>query len=87
MGLGKTIQLLEFYWIGQKMDLSSNFPTSVCYNWESEIKFAPSLNPKLLSEHRQDLINNSGHGDVIISSYITSPGILLKDKDWSTIVR
>jgi SNF2 family DNA or RNA helicase len=91
MGLGKTIQaigiLISRSKLGPQLVIA---PTSVCYNWELEIlKFAPSLSPKLLSEYnRQDLINNCGNGDIIIASYglLQHAGMLLKDKDWGTII-
>ena len=72
MGLGKTIQaigiLISRAKFGPQLVIA---PTSVCYNWELEIlKFAPSLNPKLLSDHnRQDLIKSCGNSDIIIASY------------------
>ena len=91
MGLGKTIQaigiLISRAKFGPQLVIA---PTSVCYNWEHEIlKFAPSLNPKLLSEYnRQDLIKSCGNGDIIIASYglLQHAGMLLKDKDWGTTI-
>ena len=92
MGLGKTIQaigiLISRAKFGPQLVIA---PTSVCYNWELEIlKFAPSLNPKLLSDHnRQDLIKSCGNSDIIIASYglLQHAGMLLKDKDWGTVIQ
>ena len=72
MGLGKTIQsiaaLLQRSHIGPALVVA---PTSVCANWESELKkFAPDLNTyNLYEEDGSTLIPNLDKGDVLISSY------------------
>lgn len=72
MGLGKTIQsiavLLQRSQIGPALVVA---PTSVCANWESELKkFAPDLNTfNLYDEDGSSLIPKLNKGDVLISSY------------------
>ncbi len=84
MGLGKTIQviaLLESERLGriagkdfsEKMTSIIVSPSSLIYNWESEIKrFAPDI--KVVSvvggkSERREIINSSNEYDVIITSY------------------
>lgn len=76
MGLGKTIQAIAFL-------LSENgrhkepaiviCPTTLVYNWESEInKFAPSLKTLVISgskSERKTQMNNLNMSDVVITSY------------------
>ncbi|MBW4828121.1 MAG: DEAD/DEAH box helicase [Clostridiaceae bacterium] len=77
MGLGKTLQIITFLLSekNEKGEWASIVvaPTSVVYNWESEIeKFAPSLKVLVVSgskAERRELIKEIENHDVIITSY------------------
>ncbi|MBB3697266.1 DEAD/DEAH box helicase [Flammeovirga yaeyamensis] len=92
MGLGKTLQGLALM-----LDKASDgpslviAPTSVTFNWVSEIrKFAPTITPKLLSASadRDQLIKDAKEYDIIICSY----GLLqtnykkMVEKDWNIVL-
>jgi len=77
MGLGKTLQIITFL-LSEKKEKGGwpsivVAPTSVVYNWESEIeKFAPSLKVLVVSgskAERRELIKEIEKQDVIITSY------------------
>jgi SNF2 family DNA or RNA helicase len=91
MGLGKTLQALAL--ILERVEQGPCLviaPTSVCYNWQEEcLRFAPSLNPILLSQTtRSNTIMNSKSLDLIICSY----GLLQQEQDslsqilWGTVI-
>ncbi len=75
MGLGKTLQALAILQKAkEKHKQAPNLvicPTSVVFNWESEIeKFVPNLKClKLTGTERKDLFKEIGKYDVIITSY------------------
>ncbi len=81
MGLGKTVQVIALlYWAAraEKERLPSIVvtPTSLCYNWQAELKrFAPGLRIKLLSGSQAlraeqiEEIRSSAAVDVVITSY------------------
>lgn len=91
MGLGKTLQaialLLQRGADGPALVIA---PTSVCFNWEGELRrFAPTLNPCLFGGgDRSAFFANLGPRDVAIVSY----GLLnteierLQAIEWRTIV-
>ncbi len=91
MGLGKTVQaiasMLERAPQGPALVLA---PASVAINWTREIeKFAPTLRPVLLaSENRQQVVQEAGAFDVIISSYGLLPQETetLCSRRWRTLV-
>lgn len=76
MGLGKTLQTIAFIQ-SEKEGLSLPSivvcPTSLVYNWESEIqKFTPSLRTLVISgskSEREDKIRQIEEADIIITSY------------------
>lgn len=77
MGLGKTIQAIAFI-NSLKEDFPNEpilvvCPTSLIYNWDSEItKFSPNLKALVISGNkslREELISSSTNYDVIITSY------------------
>ncbi len=81
MGLGKTIQVIALLWWMAKQEekrLPSIVvtPTSLCYNWQAELKrFAPGLSVVLLSGSQAaraaqiEEIRENGKADVVITSY------------------
>lgn len=75
MGLGKTLQALALIQKAKEKDKQAPnlviCPTSVVFNWESEIqKFAPSLKClKLSGVERKELFKDIKKYDVIITSY------------------
>jgi superfamily II DNA or RNA helicase len=91
MGLGKTLQaialLLQRGADGPALVIA---PTSVCFNWETELhRFAPTLNPRLLGGgDRTAFFADLGPRDVAIISY----GLLnteierLQAIEWRTII-
>ena len=92
MGLGKTVQaiaiLLEQAKNGPSLVIA---PTSVCYNWLSEInKFAPSLNPFLLHDEdkRDSRIKELSASDVLVCSYnlLQYENEAIAAKEWNLIV-
>ncbi len=92
MGLGKTVQaialMLEHTHKGAILVVA---PTSVCHNWESEIKkFAPTLNVFLFSEsqNRIKIVEKMSSFDILITSYglLNTEEDLLKKKLWETII-
>ncbi|MCK5919155.1 MAG: DEAD/DEAH box helicase, partial [Cocleimonas sp.] len=91
MGLGKTIQtlalLLQRGGDGPALVVA---PTSVCYNWESEIeKFAPTLTPLMYrGNERKSLIENASKRDLVIATYglLQQDSELFLNKKWNTIV-
>ncbi|MCL2674968.1 MAG: SNF2 helicase associated domain-containing protein, partial [Defluviitaleaceae bacterium] len=80
MGLGKTLQMISLL-LSHKQEHSMMkalvvAPTSLIYNWESEIyKFAPSLNAVVVAgnpQRRKELLSEAvadGGADVIITTY------------------
>ncbi|MCK5810880.1 MAG: DEAD/DEAH box helicase, partial [Cocleimonas sp.] len=91
MGLGKTIQtlalLLQRGGDGPALIVA---PTSVCYNWESEVeKFAPTLTPLMYrGSEREALIENASERDLVIATYglLQQDSELFLNKKWNTIV-
>lgn len=90
MGLGKTIQvisiMLRYSPDGPALVIA---PSSVCANWEKEIiRFAPSLNPRVLNSQKREatLKELSGH-DVLIASYgiLQSNPDLLATREWNMV--
>lgn len=75
MGLGKTLQALALIQRAKEKDKQAPnlviCPTSVVFNWESEIqKFAPTMKClKLTGVERKDLFKDIKKHDVIITSY------------------
>ena len=73
MGLGKTIQAITFILSNRGSKTLIVAPTSLIYNWISEIeKFAPSLKAVAangLKDMREEIINNIENYDVIITTY------------------
>ncbi|MBW1791418.1 MAG: DEAD/DEAH box helicase, partial [Deltaproteobacteria bacterium] len=91
MGLGKTVQALAI--ILDKANIGPTLviaPTSVCFNWISEIKrFAPTLNPILFgSTDRESTVLNLKKFDVLIASYglLQQESKILSSRNWETIV-
>ncbi|MCK5194460.1 MAG: DEAD/DEAH box helicase, partial [Desulfobulbaceae bacterium] len=91
MGLGKTVQALAI--ILDKANIGPTLviaPTSVCFNWISEIKrFAPTLNPILFgSTDRENTVLNLKNFDVLIASYglLQQESKILSSRNWETIV-
>lgn len=77
MGLGKTLQTIAFL-LSEKIEKGAEpsiivAPTSLVYNWESEIKkFSKSLTTLVISGNkaeREDKIKDAKDYDVIITSY------------------
>ncbi len=77
MGLGKTLQTIAFL-LSEKIEKGAEpsiiiAPTSLVYNWESEIKkFSKQLTTLVISgdkEERQDKIKDYADYDVILTSY------------------
>jgi SNF2 family DNA or RNA helicase len=91
MGLGKTVQtlaiLLHRASKGAAMVIC---PVSVIGNWISEAqRFAPTLNVKVLGNNdRQQILNDLGPGDVLITSYglLQSEVKLFVEKKFATVV-
>lgn len=94
MGLGKTLQslavILKRAGAGPTLVLA---PVSVCFNWQQEaIKFAPSLNVKVLADGdkklRRQWLKKAAELDLIICSY----GLLQTEFDglskvhWHTLI-
>ncbi|WP_396276603.1 DEAD/DEAH box helicase [Haloimpatiens lingqiaonensis] len=77
MGLGKTLQAIAFIASREKEDKNKPAlvvcPTSLMYNWESEIqKFAPELKVEVIcgnKELRTEKMKNINNVDVVITSY------------------
>ncbi|MCB2293832.1 DEAD/DEAH box helicase [Clostridium algoriphilum] len=73
MGLGKTIQAIAFILAGIGNKTLIVAPTSLIYNWISELqKFAPSLRVAAVNgpkDTREEIINNIKNFDVIITTY------------------
>lgn len=75
MGLGKTLQTITFLaYIKQKYNNPTSLivcPTSLIYNWESELKkFAPDLTYHLYYGNDRDIdLDVMQHFDVVITSY------------------
>lgn len=77
MGLGKTLQIISF--LASEMESGDNVPsiviapTSLVYNWFSEIeKFYPDLKALVVSgskEQRKKFIESSNEYDILITSY------------------
>ncbi len=92
MGLGKTIQTIAV--MLQKRDdgpILVVAPTSVVLNWQNElIKFAPSLNTKVLNQcvHKTKTIEEMSSGDVLVASYgmMLTQIANLEKKEWGIIV-
>lgn len=76
MGLGKTIQTIAFLLDEREKHKEPAIvicPTTLIYNWESEIqRFAPSLKTLVISgskSERENLIKSIEESDVVITSY------------------
>lgn len=76
MGLGKTLQTIAFIESEREKDSSPSMvicPTSLVYNWESEIqKFAPALKTLIISgnkREREELMGQINDADIVITSY------------------
>lgn len=76
MGLGKTLQMIAFLQSEKEtLNIPSIVicPTSLVYNWESEVeKFAPSLKTLVVSgdkDYREELIEKVEEVDIVITSY------------------
>ncbi len=76
MGLGKTIQVISVLLSEKEQTKKPSLivaPSSLVYNWESEIhKFAPSLKTQIIQGDpatRKQLIAKSDHHDILITSY------------------
>lgn len=76
MGLGKTLQTIAFIQSEkERLNLPSIVicPTSLVYNWESEVdRFAPSLKTLVISgtkDERRQQINDILNADIVITSY------------------
>ncbi|MBF0110667.1 MAG: DEAD/DEAH box helicase [Magnetococcales bacterium] len=91
MGLGKTLQAMALlvYRAAEGPALVVA-PTSVCTNWEGEIRrFAPTLNPILLGgRNRRELVEDVKAFDVLIVSYalLQIEEEMLAKVAWHTIV-
>lgn len=91
MGLGKTVQsvavLLARAGDGPSLVLA---PTSVCSNWETEIKdFAPQLRITCLREgNRETLLQSAGAFDVVICTYglLSLESERLQQVQWGTVI-
>lgn len=92
MGLGKTVQvisiLLKYGGNGPSLVLA---PSSVCYNWRSEInRFAPTLNVHEFNgaQNRNSILQNLGKYDVLVVSYglLQANPDLLSDTKWNIAV-
>ncbi|MFZ2956124.1 MAG: DEAD/DEAH box helicase [Candidatus Ozemobacteraceae bacterium] len=91
MGLGKTLEALSVV-----LDMAAQnptlvvAPTSVCGNWEREIKrFAPTLCPRMFREgDREKLVSDARPYDVIIASYslMQIEIDLFTSREWAVIV-
>lgn len=84
MGLGKTIQALSHIALekeSKRMDLPCLIvtPTSLVFNWESEIKkFFPTLSCLVLyGQERKKQFNKMNQYDIVITSY----ALLLRDQE------
>ena len=91
MGLGKTIQTLALLLQrGSEGPALIVAPTSVCYNWESEVeKFAPTLTPLMYrGNEREALIESASERDLVIATYglLQQDSELFLNKKWNTIV-
>lgn len=91
MGLGKTVQTLGI--ILQEARGGPSLvvaPTSVCMNWEEEIKkFTPTLNGIIFGgKDRTALVENLAPFDVLICSYglLQQEDKLLATREWQVIV-
>jgi SNF2 family DNA or RNA helicase len=73
MGLGKTLQTITFILSNKGTKSLIIAPTSLIYNWLNEFeKFAPSIKVVIvygLKDEREQIINNIGNYDVIITTY------------------
>jgi superfamily II DNA or RNA helicase len=91
MGLGKTIQaialILKYANQGPTLVVA---PTSVCFNWEEEIKkFAPTLiSHSFYNAQRYQLVESLTENEVVIVSYaLVQKNIdLLKNVSWAMII-
>ena len=75
MGLGKTLQAITFLLSNENKKSIVITPTSLIYNWKSEIeKFAPTLKVGLAHGNkinRENVIQNNEHYDIILTTYNT----------------
>ena len=91
MGLGKTLQaialMLRRGGDGPALVIA---PTSVCFNWEAELRrFAPTLNPRLFGAgDREAFFDDLGPRDVVIASYglLNSEIERLQARTWHTAI-
>ncbi len=92
MGLGKSVQsiavLLDRASQGASLIVA---PASIIHNWRQEIaRFAPSLQCHLLheSEQREEVIQQAGPFDIIITTYglLSRVATALKEKSWNVLL-
>ena len=73
MGLGKTLQAITFIASNESAKTLIVAPTSLIYNWHSEIeRFAPKLKVAIVNgnpDERETMIKNIDKVDVIITTY------------------
>ncbi|MEL7266166.1 MAG: DEAD/DEAH box helicase, partial [Planctomycetota bacterium] len=91
MGLGKTLQTIAILLArGGNGPALVVVPTSVAFNWVSEIQhFAPTLNPILLGDgDRSQTIADLGPRDVLICSYglLITESESLQSRNWTTAI-
>ena len=79
MGLGKTLQTIAYLLHQHEENPKARsiivMPTSLIYNWESELnRFAPTLNYRIIvgsKKEREALLTDIPEGTVILTSYAT----------------
>ena len=80
MGLGKTIQTIAFLLSEKGKRSIIVTPTSLIYNWESEIiNFAPTLKIAVVhgeKDAREELIKNCEDYDIILTTSLVEIGKL-----------
>ncbi len=93
MGLGKSVQSIAVLLDRAKKGASLIVaPASIMHNWRNEIvRFAPSLRSHLLHEsieQREDIIQNAGAHDIVITTYGLLPriGELLQARTWNVLL-
>jgi superfamily II DNA or RNA helicase len=91
MGLGKTLQAIALLLHrGAEGPALVIAPTSVCFNWESELRrFAPTLNPRIFGAgDREAFFANLGPRDVVITSYglLHNEAVRLQAVKWHTAI-
>lgn len=73
MGLGKTIQIIAFLLTEQGKKTIIVCPTSLIYNWKSELeKFAPSLKVLIVhGQNRDEALEDVSEYDIVLTTYGT----------------